>query len=167
MRALNPQQVSALSASQFKALNDVGATVCRFALDPEQYYDDNQGTVVYSIDDGLEQAFNHNVSVILLFNADEAAGSIGNYDKWFKIGVGFAKRYGPDGEWGRERELEGVGVRIFSAIDEPEGGQIAVKDYVAALSGLAAGVHTIDNSLMVLPGGFKVLNACMLTVLLE
>lgn len=89
----------------------------------------------------------------------------GTEKQWEAIGRAFAERYAPGGTWAKERNLENYGVRLYTAINEPEpkefrlGGKLGPKPYVAALRGLSRGVKSVNKELDVAPAGFMAANA--------
>ncbi len=84
----------------------------------------------------------------------------GNEKQWEAIGRAFAERYAPGGSWAKERNITDYGVRLFTAINEPEpkdfrlGGKLGPKPYVAALRGLSRGIKSVNKELAVAPAGF-------------
>lgn len=85
---------------------------------------------------------------------------IGSYHDWFVAGQAMARRFRPDGEWGRENGIAGWGARIFTAVNEPDvQATIPRKAYHDAMAGLADGVHSVDRALKVVPGGFATCNS--------
>lgn len=85
---------------------------------------------------------------------------IGSYQDWFAAGAAMARRFRPNGDWGRENGIANWGATIFTAINEPDVlATIPHRAYHDALAGLADGVHSIDPGLRVVPGGFATCNS--------
>ena len=87
---------------------------------------------------------------------------IGSYDQWRAVGTAIASRFRPGGDWARQHGVKGWGVTVFSAINEPDIDNLISKTaYHDALAGLADGVHTVDRTLGVIPGGFATCNSAL------
>ena len=90
---------------------------------------------------------------------------LGTYEQWVGLGKAFAEHCRPNGTWAREHGVKNWGITIYTAFNEPDGGDykaggaIGPPRYVAALKGIADGVHSVEASLKVLPGGFLSPNA--------
>jgi len=160
----------AVTVQQFKALQAVGAKMCRINLYPGHYVRRRDWNTpnARSIDGVMKLAYQYGVTPIVLFEyyTDYYQNEgFGNYQQWFGIGQAFAARYRPNGSWGQENGIKDWGITIYTAMNEPEpgefrkGGKLGPEPYVAALKGLADGVHAVDKTLKVLPGGFMAANA--------
>jgi hypothetical protein len=154
---------------QFALLKRLGLRHCRFNVYPGFYlvrsnWDRPNATV---LDEGMKLAHAHGVTPMILFEyyaSYHASIRLGTEKQWHALGRAFAERYRPGGTWGREHGVAGWGVTLYSAFNEPErgfgtGGKLGPGPYVAALKGLADGVHSVDPSLRVIPGGFMAANA--------
>lgn len=135
----------------------------RISLYPQYYYG-NGKPLSTNLDPVMLQLYQRHVSPMILFeyygSYTQRGQLIGNYDKWYSIGRAYAERYGPGGKWAQEQGVNNWGVRVFSAFNEPDvENSISFDDYKEALEGLADGVHSIDKSLRVIPGGFSSQNA--------
>ena len=85
---------------------------------------------------------------------------IGSYQEWRAIGAAVATRFRPGGTWSQTHGAGNWGVRVFAAINEPDIENLIAKPaYHDALAGLADGVHAVDASLKVVPGGFATCNS--------
>jgi len=93
------------------------------------------------------------------YNSFDPVNGPGNYSKWFDIGKGYAQRYGAGGDLAREHNLGNYGVTLFTACNEPEGTGLSKAWYHNMLEGLADGVHSVNATFRVNPGGFKNANA--------
>jgi hypothetical protein len=148
----------------YEALNGVGAGNGR--MDSWGWRNPDNKPNPTTFDAILLEAYQHKIRPIILF---EYEGSyqflkppqlIGSYAHWFAIGQAFARRFEPNGEWGREHGIRDWGVTVYTAINEPDvQATIPRKDYHDALAGLAAGVHSINAKLRVVPGGFATCNS--------
>lgn len=180
------------SEAQFQLLKAVGGTRCRINLYPSVYLlnSDWERPNPACLDAILLAARRYGVRPMLLFEfySDyEKKGTIklGTYEQWFHLGKAFAEYCRPNGTWDRAHrndttappsssskvnkdrasKEEESGIRIYTAINEPDGGDfkaggaIGPARYVAAIKGLADGVHSVDRSLLALPGGFLSPNA--------
>jgi hypothetical protein len=148
----------------YEALNGVGAGNGR--MDSYGWRDLARKPNPTTFDAALLEAYQHKIRPIILF---EYQGSyqflkppqpIGSYADWFATGQAFARRFEPNGEWAREHGIRDWGVTVYTAINEPDvQATIPRKDYHDALAGLAAGVHSVNPRLRVVPGGFATCNS--------
>jgi hypothetical protein len=120
----------------------------------------------HDFDAAMREAHRHGVTPIILLEYEgsyqdlQPPQLVGSYDDWFAAGQAYARRFRPDGEWGRENGISGWGVSVFTAINEPDvQASIPREAYRDALAGLADGVHSIDAALRVVPGGFATCNS--------
>ena len=152
---------SAATVSQFDALNTLGGKLARINLYPNYYYNDSTSTVNTSIDGTMLTASQKGITPIVLFEYYHGySNPIGGYSKWFSIGQTYATRYSPGGTWGVANGVPNFGVKVFTAFNEPDHSNgIPKASYTTALQGLADGVHSVNASLKVLPGGFMRANA--------
>jgi hypothetical protein len=163
--------VGTKAVQRLKILERLGAHNCRVNLYPNSYL---RGTGKWNepnprrMDRFLAAAHEHGVTPMILFeyyaNMREEQSGLGSYEQWAAIGKAFAERCRPNGTWGMERGVEDWGVTVYAAFNEPEGhfGQgapLPMKLYLDAIKGLADGVHSVDKSLRVIPGGFKTANS--------
>ena len=146
------------SDTQFQVLQNLGAGQCRLVFD--NFYQDGKATP--NVLDGVVwNAYKHGVIPMILFeHYVDVHGDFGGKQKWFDIGKAFATRFRPNGEFWKMKGVEGVGIKVYSAINEPDLQPGLNKEhYVEALQGLGEGVHSVDKSLQVHPGGFMSANA--------
>ena len=164
--------VGANERRQFAVLETLDAHACRINLYPGKYLVNNDWNRpnIHALDNILLLAHTRNVTPLLLFEFysdyilknNMAAGSEA---QWAGLGRAFAERYRPNGAWARENRIKDWGITIYTAFNEPDGGdfkaggKLGPTQYVAALKGLSEGVHGVDKSLRVLPGGFLSANA--------
>jgi len=155
-------QTDSTTIAQFQALVSAGAHAARCNLYPGDYYNDGTSTVILSLDAQLLFAYNHSVTPILLFEYYYGyTNPVGPYSKWYNIGRQFATRYGPNGSWGKQYNIpSSYGITMFEAFNEPDGTALNTTQYYYALLGLADGVHSVNKSSRVFPGGFKSPNCC-------
>lgn len=135
----------------------------RVNLYPNWYYKDGAPTP-QTIDSIVAMMFEHNITPMLLFeyygNYESKGIPIGDYDKWYSIGRQFAERFRPGGTWAQMYHVRDWGITVYSAFNEPDvEASIDRQAYRQALEGLADGVHSVDSSLKVIPGGFSSQNA--------
>ena len=152
------------SIQLYEALRGVGAKLGR--MDSYGWRDENRKPNPRNFDAAMLEAYRQGIKPIILL---EYEGSyqflnppqpIGSYDDWLKAGQAFAQRFRPDGDWGRENGIQGWGVTVFTAINEPDvQNSIPKNSYRDALAGFADGVHGVDATLRVVPGGFATCNS--------
>ncbi len=160
--------------AQFKALNTVGAKMCRINVYPSVYLEKNDWGKPNPrvLDRVMEEAHRQGITPILLFEyyADYYKDiGFGTKAQWYNLGRAFAERFRPGGAWAREKGIRGAsGITVYAAMNEPEGTGLGAEKalpglgpsaYKDALEGLADGVHFAERSLKVIPGGFKNPNA--------
>lgn len=150
-----------LATSRFKALNSVGTKNARFAV--YGYWDNNAQTPrAWDLDWLVKQANTYGVTPQLIFEYDSSYFTvpIGGYNKWYQIGRAHAERFRPNSPWLQSQGIYNWGLTVYSAINEPDlYNNIPKQAYHDALKGLADGVHSIDSSLKIIPGGFMSPNA--------
>lgn len=148
----------------YAALHGVGATMGR--MDSYGWRTLDRKPTPHDFDAEMLQAHKNAITPMILLEYEGSYQTlnppqpIGSYDDWFAAGQAMAKRFRPNGEWGKERGIIGWGATIFSAINEPDVQQsIPREDYHDALKGLADGVHSVDPALKVVAGGFATCNS--------
>lgn len=105
-------------------------------------------------------AHQHRIEPILLFEYyTRWHPKLHGRSRWVTTGRAYAGRFRPNGEWLKSNGIEDRGVRYFSAINEPTWKSnnptpIPTDDYATALEGLADGVHAVEKTLHVSPGGW-------------
>lgn len=129
-------------------------------------YWDGEKPTPEKYDNHMLTAHQHSVEPMFLFEyyTRYAMGSgphrpLGGYDKWFAIGKAFAQRFAPGSAWLESKGITGWGVRTYTALNEPYWSAnnwrpYTFREYRDVMKGLADGVHSVDPSLRVLPGGF-------------
>ncbi|NTU72703.1 hypothetical protein HGB07_00810 [Candidatus Roizmanbacteria bacterium] len=131
------------------------------------YYDYGANKVIApsNWDAFMKAAYTNKIKPLLLFeyygSYANSAKPLGGYQKWYTIGHDYAKRFGPNGDWAKENGIsDWDGITVYEAINEPENENSIDKNaYHEALRGLADGVHSIDSSYKVGPGGWMAANA--------
>jgi len=102
---------------------------------------------------------------MILFEYYSEWGPLGDYNKWFAIGRDFATLFRPNSPWLVSQGITGWGISVYSAINEPDlAVDIPFSTYVNAIEGLADGVHSVDPTLKVIPGGFMSENRTVITL---
>ncbi|GAB2671556.1 hypothetical protein ACFQWB_13440 [Paenibacillus thermoaerophilus] len=149
--------------SKMDRLKELNLGWARINLYPQYYYSNGKPLPV-SLDTVMLQLYRRQISPFILFeyygSYADIGQELGDYDKWHAIGRAYAKRYAPGGDWAREQGIDDWGVRVFSALNEPDVERsIPFEDYRDALAGLADGVHSVDPTLRVIPGGFSSQNS--------
>jgi len=117
-------------------------------------------------DKAMLEAYQNGITPIILFEYEgsyqalEPPYMIGSYQSWYETGRVYAAKFRPGGEWAKANGAGDWGVSIFTAINEPDvQATIPPEDYRNALAGLADGVHSVDPTLRVVPGGFATCNS--------
>ncbi len=145
---------------KFKALNAVGAGMCRIPVSPGDYGLDTGQPYPERLDELILLAHQHRIEPILLFEYyTRWHPKLHDHARWSLIGRAYAERFQPNSEWLKSKGIAGWGVRYYSAINEPTWKSnnptpIPGGDYAAALEGLADGVHEVSKGLMISPGGW-------------
>lgn len=155
-------------------LRRINATGCRTNLYPGSYISgggsDWDSPTPHSMDAFMLAAHNASITPILLFEYYASyypSSGFGSWAQWRGIGAAFAAYLQPNGGWGQKYGIPDFGITVYTAINEPDGeanftqptgipGPVA---YGAAMGGLAAGIKSVNASLVVLPGGFMSANA--------
>ena len=152
------------SGQLYQALHAVGARMGR--MDSYGWRTLARLPTPHDFDAAMLEAHRNGITPLILLEYEGSYQTlnppqpIGSYQDWFAAGQAMAKRFRPDGEWGRENGISGWGATIFTAINEPDvQASIPRKDYHDALAGLADGVHSVDPELRVVPGGFATCNS--------
>ena len=152
--------------SLFEALAATGGSIVR--LNSYGWRDAAGHPAPATMDAAIGQAYAHKVTPILLLEyyqgryASQTPQPIGSYEQWRTVGMALAARFRPGGDWARQHGVNGWGVTVYSAINEPDIDNLIDKTaYHDALAGLADGVHAIDPSLRVIPGGFATCNSAL------
>ena len=145
---------------QLEALRAVGVGMCRIPVSPNDYGLDTGEPHPERLDDVIVLAHQQNIEPILLFEYyTRWHPSLYDRARWFAIGQAYAERFQPNSDWLKSKGIRDWGVRFYSAINEPTWKSnnptpIPAKDYVEALEGLADGVHRVNDTLKVNPGGW-------------
>lgn len=152
------------STQLYQALHGVGARMGR--MDSFGWRTIERVPTPHDFDAAMLEAHKNGIQPVVLFEYEGSyqyltpAQPIGSYQDWFTTGQTMARRFRPNGEWAKENRIANWGATIFTAINEPDvQATIPRKDYHDALAGLADGVHSVDKSLRVVPGGFGTCNS--------
>lgn len=148
----------------YQALHGVGATLGR--MNSYGWRDLARKPIPHNFDAAMLEAHRNGITPVILLEYEGSYQTLnppqptGSYDDWFAAGQAFAKRFRPNGEWGLEHGIHDWGAEIFTAINEPDVQATIPRDvYRDALAGLADGVHSVDPTLRVVPGGFATCNS--------
>jgi hypothetical protein len=148
----------------YQALHGIGARLGR--MNSYGWRDLTRKPIPENFDDAMLEAHRNGITPIILLEYEGSYQTLqppqltGSYDDWFAAGQAFAKRFRPNGEWGRQHGILNWGAEIFTAMNEPDVQATIPRDvYRDALAGLADGVHSVDSSLRVVPGGFATCNS--------
>ena len=155
--------VSAPTSTLLEALQRMGARLGR--MNSYGWRTDARVPTMKDFDKAMMEAYRHGVTPVILLEYEgsyqtlDPPQPIGSYEDWFRAGVEVARRFRPNGDWGQEHGIKDFGATIFTATNEPDvQNTIPKKAYHDSLAGLADGVHSIDPSLKVVPGGFAACN---------
>jgi hypothetical protein len=150
-------------------LRALGCGGCRINVCPSRFLKNGNWNEpdVHVIDASVKLAHEHGITPVLLleYYAEYIQNEgLGTREQWFEIGKAFAARFKPNGTWGQENDVADWGITVYTAFNEPEqgfgaGGKIDPQRYVDSLHGYADGVHDVDPTLEVVPGGFMAANA--------
>lgn len=152
------------AANLYEALKAVGARSGR--MNSYGWRGLDRVPTPHDFDAAMLEAFNNGITPIILFEYEgsyqflDPPQPVGSYDDWYQAGRAHAKRFGRGGEWAKENGAGDWGVSIFTAINEPDvQATIPFDEYHDALAGLADGVHSVDPTFRVVPGGFATCNS--------
>ena len=152
------------SAQLYAALSGVGARLGR--MNSYGWRDIKGRPTPKDFDAAMLEAYRHGITPILLLEYEgsyqflDPPQPIGSYAAWFTTGAAMARRFQPNGEWGRAHGIADWGATVFTAINEPDvQATIPRRAYHDALAGFADGVHSINPALRVVPGGFATCNS--------
>lgn len=154
---------SAPTSTLLEALKRMGARLGR--MNSYGWRTDTRVPTPKDFDKAMLEAYRHGVTPVILLEYEgsyqtlDPPQPIGSYDDWFRAGVEVARRFRPNGDWGQEHGIKDFGATIFTATNEPDvQNTIPKQAYRDSLAGLADGVHSVDASLKVVPGGFAACN---------
>lgn len=154
-----PRNLSRAEA-QFKALNTMGAGMCRIPVSPGDYGLDSGEPHPERLDEQVLLAHRYGIEPILLFEYyTRWHPKLHDHARWFSVGRAYASRFQPNSTWLKSKGIRDWGVRYYSAINEPTWKSnnptpIPATDYATALEGMADGVHAVNENLRVNPGGW-------------
>jgi hypothetical protein len=152
------------TAQLYAALRGVGAKLGR--MNSYGWRDLKRSPLPKDFDAAMLEAHQRGITPIILLEYEgsyqylQPPQPVGSYLDWYAAGKAMAARFQPDGEWARENKIRGYGVKIYSAINEPDVQATIPRDaYRDALAGFADGVHSVNRTLRVVPGGFATCNS--------
>lgn len=161
---LDTQGVGDKNANTYAALRGIGAKLGR--MNSYDWRDANGVATPQHFDAAMREAQAQGITPIVLF---EYYGNYqkltppqqtGSYDQWVQIGLAYAKRFQPNGDWAKEHKIADWGASVFTFANEPDvESSIDKTVYHDALKGLADGVHSVNPALKVLPAGFATCNS--------
>ncbi len=147
------------SINSYEAANVLGYGAARGNLNHRDYWRD--GKVITEKFERFIGWYKHGVQPLLLFNHyPKKDDPVGGYDKWYAIGKAFAEKFRPNSDFLLSKGIKDWGITDFMAFNEPEWhiirhpGTMSAAEYKQALKGLADGVHAVDPTLNVSPGGY-------------
>lgn len=148
----------------YEALKGVGAKSAR--MDSYGWRNLEHKPTPENFDAAMMEAYKHGITPIILLEYEGSYQSlnppqlIGTRAEWEATGEAYARRFRPNGDWGRAHGIKDWGVTIYTAVNEPDvQATIPRKAYHDALQGFAEGIHKIDPALKVVPGGFARCNS--------
>ncbi len=103
------------------------------------------------------QAYQNGVRVpLLIFEWDGTlAGDPPGYNVMYQVGQLYATRYQPNSAWLISQGIHDWGVVSYEALNEPDiRVGISLTGYHDSIKGVADGIHSVNTSLHVLPGGY-------------
>jgi hypothetical protein len=121
---LTTHLTGAASAQMYAALHGVGVATAR--MNSYGWRDLDRKPTPKNFDAAMLEAYRHGIVPVILLEYDGSYQTlspptlIGSYSDWFAAGQAIARRFAPDGEWGRENGIVGWGVTTYSAINEPD-----------------------------------------------
>lgn len=152
------------TANLYQALKAIGARSGR--MDSYGWRDLDRNPTPHDFDAAMLEAFKNGITPIILLEYEgsyqylDPPQPIGSYADWYEAGRAYATRFRPGGDWAKENGAGDWGVTVFTAINEPDvQATIPHAAYRDALAGFADGVHSVDRSLRVVPGGFATCNS--------
>jgi hypothetical protein len=108
-----------ISVDQYNALTTLGAKMCRMNLYPNYYWNGSVGTPTTQ-DSAVLQAHSNGITPMILFEYYASYNDLGGYNKWYAIGRDFAARFKPNSPWLSAQGINGWGITVYSAINEPD-----------------------------------------------
>jgi hypothetical protein len=165
--------VGGACSNKLAVLKTLGFGQCRLNLYVQWYIERKnwERPTPRGADAFVRLAHDHGVRPMILFEFYRFYTNemrLGTRQEWAGIGRAFAERFRPNGTWGRENGVTNWGITLYSAWNEPDMSSFVDKNtkkipdpgpYIEAIKGLAEGVHAVDPSLKVMPGGFCSPNA--------
>lgn len=146
--------------AKFQTLNAIGASVARVIVWPPTR--GRAEPAPARLDRMMQLAHDHQITPILLLQLPDGPDGNpsldpGGYNTWVELGREYAGRFAPGGAFQQEHGITGEwGVSLYQTITRPDArATLPVADYVAALEGLADGVHEVDPDLAVVAGGLR------------
>jgi hypothetical protein len=154
--------------SQFAILAAAGAHAMRMSVYPYWYVGPDGVTPDPEKEDAqILAAHERGVQTIIIqfeyvgeyAKHTDPPNQLGDASKWKGIGHAFAQRFAPNSAFFTSHGIRDWGVRIFEAMNEADNDKespiplTGASSYYSTLEGLADGVHEVDPTLAVVPGG--------------
>lgn len=144
-----------------EAVQAAGLSYTRIGIFPEFFLDGNTPTP-QAIDDIVLLLYKEGIQPMLLVEHNfNDHGALGNEQKWFNIGAAFATRFEPNSPFLVQNGITDWGITQYQSINEPlvflPPGEFdfPIAEYVNATKGFANGVHSVEATLQVSPGGLQ------------
>ena len=162
---ISVSETGSVAAAKYAILSRTRSRLCRFNVYPNDYYQGGD-TSPELLDEAMLQAQRSGITPVLLFEHDDNTHPVGDYHKWYAIGWQFANRFRPNSPWWQQHGVTNFGVTLYQAFNEPDivayrqpNLKLDLNEYHDAMQGLADGVHAVQASLKVVPGGYGTPNA--------
>ncbi len=151
------EPVSTNSFNASESIQAAGLNYTRIGVAKEDYLV-NDIVTPQAIDEIVLLLYKEGIKPMLLIEHNPDNGLLGSEQKWFDIGAAFAERFRPNSTFLTQNNISNWGITEYQAINEPLFGNVTnfpVTDYLAATKGFADGVHSVDVTLQVSPGGLQ------------
>ena len=151
------------TAQLYSALRGVGATLGR--MNSYGWRDLTRNPLPKDFDAAMLEAYRRGVTPIILLEYEgsyqtlQPPQPVGSYLDWYAAGKAVAARFRPDGEWGRENGIRGLGVKVYSAINEPDVQESIPRDAYRDAFAVSPTACIASWALRVVPGGFATCNS--------
>jgi hypothetical protein len=157
-------EVNETVLQQINILKLYNSGSCRINLYPYEYWDFDFNVPSFAADSIITLLLKDAIEPIILFeHYGHYTEPIGGYTRWYDIGHAYAARYKANSSFLLSKGIVNRGIKLYEAFNEPdlqdELTQIPFTTYHNTLEGLCDGVHSIDLTMKVFPGGFASENA--------
>ncbi len=147
----------------FEALDYVKGGTTRISVRLNEFWEGGAPSP-HKADEEVLKAHEFGLDAFILIDYyDDSVGNTADYN-WYEIGRKFAQRFRPNSAWLQSQGITDWGITIYSAFNEPEipahwvtsdnGIGVDFQIYRQALKAFADGVHSVSQSLLVVPGGY-------------